>query len=213
MTAWKLPVLVAAIAVPTAAAFALVGPALGVAVGALVAVAIVVYAVRQAPRGAIVSSAAPDRRRHLLVVVSRPLDSEDAVREIAGIARGSAGDVEPGRPSRSEPADVLVLAPARIGFLDRWASDLEPARQAAQRNLVIAVASLAKAGVAAEARVGDEDLVQAVEDQLRSFPATEVVLATGEAGEDPAGEAAAAELGSRLRAGFSHVVVRGRSAR
>ena len=38
------------------------------------------------------------------------------------------------------------------------------------------VAALAKAGIVAEARVGDEDVVQAVEDQLQSYPATEVVL-------------------------------------
>ena len=89
---------------------------------------------------------------------------------------------------------MLVLAPARIGFLDRWASDLEGARREAQRRLVITVASLAKAGVVAEARVGDEDLVQAVEDQLQSFAATDVILVTGDAEEDPAGEAAASEL-------------------
>ena len=65
---------------------------------------------------------------------------------------------------------MLVLAPARIRFLDRWASDVEPAREAAQRNLVATVAALAKAGVEAEARVGDEDVVQAVEDQLQTYP-------------------------------------------
>ena len=64
------------------------------------------------------------------------------------------------------------------------------------------LAALAKAGVSAEARVGDEDVVQAVEDQLRSYPATEVVLVSADAGE--AGEAAA-ELRSRLRAEFHHV--------
>jgi hypothetical protein len=203
VVAWKLPLIVAAIAVPIVAAFAVAGPGLGFAVGALVAVAILVVAARQQPRGAIVSSPAEDTRRHLLVVVSRPVEDAVAVRAIAdrAVARGDEA-----------AADVLVLAPVRIGFLDRWASDLEPARRAAQRNLVISVASLAKVGVSAEARVGDEDLVQAVEDQLRSFPATEVVLATGEAGVDPAGEAAAGELESRLQAGFSRVVVRGPAA-
>ena len=66
--------------------------------------------------------------------------------------------------------EVRVLVPARIGFLDRWASDVEPAREAAQRSLVATVAALAKAGVKAEARVGDEDVVQAVEDQLQTLP-------------------------------------------
>jgi hypothetical protein len=188
---------VIAIAVPVVAAFMLAGPGLGVAVGALVAAAIVYLAARQPPGGKIVSAIAADARRHLLLVVSRPLEGEAAVAAVAALV-AAGGEV---------PAEVLVLAPTRIGFLDRWASDLEPARRAAQRNLVLTVASLAKAGIVAEARVGDEDLVQAVEDQLRSFPATEVILATGEPAEDEAGEAAAAELGARLQTGFSRVVV------
>jgi hypothetical protein len=103
----------------------------------------------------------------------------------------------------------MILAPARIGFLDRWASDLEPARQEAQKSLVISVASLAKVGVVAEARVGDEDIVQAVEDQVGSFRATEVVLITGSDEDDPAAAGAAAELSSRLRAEFRRLVVVG----
>lgn len=196
MTAWKLPLIVIAIAVPIVAAFMLVGPGLGLAVGALTAVAIVFIAARQSPRGAIVAPSAADTRRHLLLVVSRPLEDGPAVAKVAALARGPTG----------EGADVLVLAPVRIGFLDRWASDLEPARRAAQQSLVLTVAALAKAGIAAEARVGDEDLVQAVEDQLRSFSAGEVVLVTGEPESDPAGGEAAAELRSRLQAGFTHVV-------
>lgn len=187
--------LVAAIAVPIAAAFLIGGPAAGVAVGALAATTIVVVAARQRPRNAIGEPVAVSARRRLLVVVSRPLDESDATREIAGAARrGSAG--------MAPPAEVLVLSPARIGFLDRWASDLEAARREAQQRLVIAVAALAKAGVAAEARVGDEDLVQAVEDQLQSFAATEVILVSGSADDDPAAEAAAAELERRLRPEF-----------
>jgi hypothetical protein len=100
----------------------------------------------------------------------------------------------------------MLLVPARIGFLDRWASDVEGARRHAQERLVAMVAELAKAGIAAEARVGDEDVVQAVEDQLRSFPAGEVVLVSG-AGDEV--EAAAAELRSRLRAEFHEVRVGG----
>ena len=100
-----------------------------------------------------------------------------------------------------EESEVLVLVPARIGFLDRWASDVESARHRAQGHLVATVAALAKAGIAAEARVGDEDIVQATEDQLQSFPATEVVLVSG-AGEE---ENAAEELRSRLQAEFREV--------
>jgi hypothetical protein len=73
--------------------------------------------------------------------------------------------------------------------------------------LVISVASLARAGVVAEARVGDEDIVQAVEDQVGSFAATEVILVTAGDTEDPPAAAAAAELASRLRTGFRRLVV------
>lgn len=202
MAPWKLPLVVAAIAVPVIAAFMLGGPGFGLALGALAAAAIVVVAVRQPPRGRIGEPPAAGRRR-LLVVISRPVEDAEAVAAIAA---------EAGGPSGAGGAEVVVLAPARIGFLDRWASDLERARRDAQRRLVVSVASLAKAGVAAEARVGDEDLVQAVEDQLGSFPATEVILVTGGAAEDPAGEEAAGELASRLRAEFRRIVVSGPTA-
>ncbi|HEX3324611.1 MAG TPA: hypothetical protein VHR65_05695 [Solirubrobacterales bacterium] len=199
MAPWKLPVTVAAIAVPVALAFALGGPGVGVAIGALAGVAIVVAAARQRPRGPIVSTPAGDDRRHVLFVATCPADDPAAVREIAAAAgiEGSGDDPE-----------VLVLAPARISFLDRWASDVEAARHRAQQSLVATVAALAKAGIVAEARVGDEDVVQAVEDQLQSFPATEVILVSEAAEEDGMGEAAA-ELESRLRAEFRHVVLGG----
>jgi hypothetical protein len=203
---WKLPLVVVAIAVPIALAFYAGGPGVGVAMGALVAVGIVVVAVRQRPRGPLGEPASGAEHSRVLIVAGRPVEEPEAIREIAGmVAAASAGP--------AVAAEVLVLSPARIGFLDRWASDLEGARREAQRRLVITVASLAKAGVVAEARVGDEDLVQAVEDQLQSFAATEVILVTGSAGEDPAGDAAAIELEQRLRAGFRRLVVSGPAAR
>ncbi len=206
MAPWKLPLVVAAIAVPIIAAFYAGGPGVGLAAGALATAAIVVVAVRQRPRGAIGAPATSGERRRLLIVLSRSIEEPSAIREIAAA-------VESGRDSTAEPAEVLVLAPARIGFLDRWASDLEGARRQAQQRLVMTVASLAKAGVSAEARVGDEDLVQAVEDQLQTFPASEVILVTGVAAEDPDGEAAAAELEPRLRAGFRRLIVKGSAVR
>jgi len=193
VTPWKLPLVVAAIAVPIAFAFFLGGPSVGVAVGALAAVAIVVVAARQSPRGTIGPTVEPGERR-VLVVLADPLEGPAAVERVAAAVKGEA------------PAQVMVLSPARIGFLDRWASDVEGARAEAQRRLVISVAALATAGVEAEARVGDEDLVQAVEDQLGSFPASEVILVSGPADEDEAAAAAADELRARLRVGFLWLV-------
>ncbi|HVS98918.1 MAG TPA: hypothetical protein VHE08_00225 [Solirubrobacterales bacterium] len=198
MAPWKLPLLVLAIVVPIVAGILLGGPGVGLALGAAVGALLVWFAVRMRPRGGIGEAPDPELRRRLLVVVSRSVEDPRTAAAIAAEA-GSDGS----RPD----AEVLILAPARIGFLDRWASDLEPARREAQRTLVISVASLAKAGVVAEARVGDEDIVQAVEDQVAGFPATEVVLVTASDEEDPAAAGAAAELARRLRTGFRRLVV------
>ena len=201
MAPWKLPLIVTAIVVPIVVGILAAGPEAGLALGALVAVALVYVAVViMRPREAIGDAPDPLVRRRLLVVVSHPVDDPGTTAAIAA---------EAGVDGSRDLAEVMILAPARIGFLDRWASDLEPARQEAQKTLVISVASLAKAGVIAEARVGDEDIVQAVEDQVGSFKATEVLLVTGSAEEDPAAGEAAEELSERLRTEFRRVVVGG----
>lgn len=162
--------------------------------GALVAVAIVVYAVRQRPQDAIKPAGADVEARRVLVVVGDPLEDPTAIEKVADAV------------GREKGALVVVLAPAHIGFLDRWASDVEAARRDAQRRLVVSVAALAAAGVEAEARVGDEDVVQAVEDQLGSFPASEVILVSTGDPEDKAAAAAADELRARLQVDFRWVV-------
>jgi len=106
VTSWKLPLVVAAIAVPIAFAFFLGGPAIGVAVGALAAVAIVVYAVGQRPRDPLGEPNGATGRR-VLIVLADPLEDPTAVDRVSiGL------DAEGG-------AEVRVLAPASIGFLDR----------------------------------------------------------------------------------------------
>src|SRR5215218_10188559 len=137
LAAWKLPLIVAALAVTIVGAFYLGGPGLGLAVGALAAASIVVMAVRHPPLHPIVPAPLTDLRRHVLVVVSAPLEDSDAIDRIAAAAR--IGDGE------EAEAEVLVLSPAPIGFLDRWSSDFRRARHRAQRRLVVSVASLAKA--------------------------------------------------------------------
>jgi len=202
MAPWKLPLVVAGIALPVVLGFYVGGGGVGLATGALVAVAIVVYAALQKPRGPIGTATAADDGRHVLIVVADAVEEPGDVARIVGAVGLEAGE---------DGAEVRVLVPARIGFLDRWASDVEGARRQAQEKLVATVAALAKAGVAAEARVGDEDVVQAVEDQLQSYPATEVVLVSdgGEHDGDDGSGAAAAELDVRLRAEFHHVRLAG----
>ena len=192
MNPWKLPLIVAAIVVPIALSFLWVGPSVGLPIGSLVAGGLVVVAVSQRPRGAIGSAVADRAERRVLVVIADPLEDPAAVEQVSRAAAGAS--------------QVMVLAPARIGFLDRWASDVEGARGDAQGRLVVSVAALAAAGVEAEARVGDEDVVQAVEDQLGSFAATEVILVSADGADNSAATAAAEELRSRLRADFRWVV-------
>jgi hypothetical protein len=197
---WKLPLIVVALVVPIVAGFLVGGPGVGMAMGALAAVAILVVAARQRPRGPIGAPHAGDARRHVLIVVTCPVEEAATV---AAIAR------ETGIDGGSREANVLVLAPASIGFLDRWASDVEGSRRRAQETLVATVAALAKAGIVAEARVGDEDVLQAVEDQLQDYPADEVLLVSAGAEDAERSAHAATELESRLRAEFRHLVLGG----
>jgi hypothetical protein len=201
---WMWPLVMVAIAVPIVAGFAIDGGA-GLAVGSLTVVVLVLWAIRQRPRDRISPPAPEDGRRHLLLVVTARVEEPSAVAEIVSAGR-LAGSGEGNGAGADAGADVLVLAPARIGFWDRWASDVEPARRAAQERLVVTVAALAKAGVEAEARVGDEDVVQAVEDQLQTYPATDVIFVSSrdDEGEDP-DEGAAKELGERLAPEFRHL--------
>ena len=200
MTAWKLPLIVAAIAVPIVAGFLLGGAAVGAAIGALTAFVVLVVAARMRPLGPIRPAPAQDLERHVLIVATCPVEDPAAIAEIGRAVRGDGVHGDDG-------AELLVLAPAQIGFLDRWASDVEPARHRAQERLVTTIAALAKAGIAAEARVGDEDVVQAVEDQLQSFPATDVIMVRAGPEEAAAAAEASDELESRLQARFSRVVV------
>lgn len=193
MAAWKLPLVVSAIAVPVALAFYFGGPGVGVGVGALVALGLVVFAATQRPRGAIESLSDGSGARDLLVVLGDPLEDPIAIERISDLVENG-----PTTPR------VLMLAPVHIGFLDRWASDVEGARRDAQRRLVVSVAALAAAGITAEARVGDENIVQAVEDQLGTFPASEVILVSGDGNK--AATEAAQELRGRLQVAFRQLL-------
>lgn len=204
LAAWKLPPIVAAIAVSIVTGFYLGGPGLGLAVGGAAAASIVVMAIRHPPVYPIVPASAPDLRQRLLVVLAAPLEQPRAIEEIVALADSDAD---------SGPAEIRVLASARHRFLDRWASDVSRGRRRAQQALVISLASLAGAGLDASARVGDEDLVQAVEDELRSYAATTVVIVLGAPGGDGATHPAAGPLASRLRVPFVEIAQTGREPR
>ena len=184
---WLLPPLVLVLTVPAIAGFALGGPPLGLAIGAVEVAALVLVAAR-ARFDEPIEVDETGRGYALLVLALGAVEEPRQAGRILEIARAGALARDD-----SDPV-LLVLAPATNQALAEWLSDLEDARFDAQRRLALSLGTLAAAGLEARGRVGDADPVQAVEDELRTFPASEVVLVTG---PDPP-EPALAELARRL---------------
>lgn len=189
MKAWMVPLLVAALVIPGSAGMLLAGPGLGLAIGQVCASGLVLYAALQKPNGAIEVAKSNDERRRILVLATEAVEKPAAIDTL--VAASATRD--------DDPAEILVLAPARSDTLSEWLSDVEPGRDRAQVRLVHSVAALAAAGVEAEARVGDPDVLQAVEDTLRSFPADEVIAVTGDLSEDRSAARALEHMRDRLR--------------
>ena len=169
---WTLPLIALAITVPVIVAFAAVGPAAGMAAGALVAAGIVFIAARTRFEEEMEVAPAPRGRGGLLVVVTAPIEDAAVVEAVVGASRDA------GTGPNREGVAVLVLAPALNRPISHWLSDLRKARIEAQERLALSLAVLATAGLDARGQVGDTDPVQATEDALRSFPAREVIFVT-----------------------------------
>jgi hypothetical protein len=165
--AWALPLIIVALVVPGSIAFAIAGPGVGLAVGAISAATLIVVAVRKRPDEPIEVASSDHLHRRLLLVAIEPVDRPDEVEAVRAAA--GAGGVE--------PPEVLVLAPAINTTLSHWASDVGRSRLDAQRKLVLTMGALAAAEVEARGAVGDPDPLQAVEDTLREFAADEVLIA------------------------------------
>jgi hypothetical protein len=196
LAAWTLPLIVAVIAVAIVGGFYVGGPGLGLAVGALAASAVIALAARAKPRGPLVPAPLQDLRRHILLVSRAPLEDPRAVEEIADLC----GAVD----TWSEESEVRLLVPISTRLLDRWSGERRRSLEMAQRRCVLSLAAMAKAGVTAEADIGDEDVLLAVEDELCTFPATDVILVTArEEGKEAA--RVAAELRGRLQTDFLHI--------
>ena len=172
---WTLPLIVFGLVAPAMAGFALVGPQLGLALGALTATVLIVLAARARYDEPIEVAPRPDRRFRMLVVTAEPISEPDEIEQIASIA--AEGNRALGSAA-TEP-EVLILAPATQTRLDRWASDVGEARGRASSVLAVSLGTLTAAGLDVRGRVGDGDAVQAIEDELRTFPAQEVVLVHG----------------------------------
>lgn len=164
---WQPPAIILTVVTLAVAGFALGGPGMGISILGLALVALVVLAILAAPANPIGRSPHPESARRILVVATTPIEDPAAIEKVA--AEVDLGGLR-------EEAEIRVLTLARNTFLERWATDLKRARERAARDLVISVASLELAGLSAGAGVGDEDLTQAIEDELAEFDATEVYL-------------------------------------
>lgn len=170
------PWMPALVVLPMFAGFAFLGVQGGTAIGALTLAVVIVLAVR-AETDAPIEVVEPGEGvlGGILVIAASPIEDPGTAAIVAAIA-------DPSRPEAAE--GVLVLSPARSTRLDRWADDLERARFESQRVLTVSLATMAAAGIRAEGRVGDGDLIQAVEDTLRSYAASEVVLVAERGGSE-----------------------------
>jgi hypothetical protein len=163
---WALPLVVAAICVPIIAGFAAgsQGAALGAATAALIGTILITFAVRTRPFRAM-EVATTQRPGHRVLVLAPEELAPAPAQRVAELAAGAA--------------DVRVLVPTPSRRLDRWLSGDDAARTSARERLAASAGILTAAGLPVSGSVGDSDPVQAVEDELRSFAADEVVFVAG----------------------------------
>jgi len=147
----------------------ILGAGIGVAVGALAATALVVFASQAKPdRRLEVAKAADAGHRVLVVAVTEA--TADSAQRIADLA-GSA-------------TDVRVVVPVPSHRLDRWLSAEDDARREAEGRLARTARAMVTAGLPVSGWVGDHDPAPALEDQLHDFAADEVILLSDN-GKDP----------------------------
>jgi hypothetical protein len=178
---FAIPLIIAVICAAIVASMALaglVGAGLGMAVGAIAATALVVFASRAKPnlRLEVAESADGGHRVLVVAVTEATADSAQRIARLAGSAK-----------------DVRVVVPVPSHRLDRLMSAEDDARREAESTLARSAGALVAAGLPVSGSVGDHDPAQAMEDELRDFAADEVVLLTAN-GKDPL-----AKVESRLR--------------
>jgi hypothetical protein len=169
---FAIPLIIAGIGTSIVAAMALAGSfgaGLGMAVGALAATSLVVFAARSRPQKRLEVASSMDAGHRVLVVAVAEATAESAQR-IADIT--------------GSPSDVRLVVPVPSHRLDRWLSAEDEARHEAEARLARSAGALVAAGLPVSGSIGDADPAQALEDELRGYAADEVVLlATGD--EDP----------------------------
>lgn len=155
--------LVVLLVVPIGAAFVVAGSRAGLPVAFAITALVAYLAIRATPEELLERARAQDDRHRILLVGDERLGDPGVAEEVL---------------QRAPSAEVRVVAPLLAGWLDRWASATDEAGDRARERLGRLVAVLREHGVQAEGRLGDEDPFQAVADELRTFPADEVILVT-----------------------------------
>jgi GABA permease len=136
----------------------------------------------------------PDERR-ALVVANETVGGEELMDALGEIALSGA-------------ARFHVVAPALNSRLKTWTSDEDPARAAAQKRLDSTLSRLRDVGIEAGGQIGDVDPLVAVEDAVRSFRPTEIVVSTHPRGRSNWLErGVVAALRDRYDIPVTHVVV------
>jgi hypothetical protein len=183
---FAIPLIIAAICVAVAAAMSLsgteLGAGLGMAVGALAATSLIVFAARAKPEHRLEVAKSGDAGHRVLVVAVAEATPESAQR-IADIT--------------GSPSDVRLVVPVPSHRLDRWLSAEDDARHEAEALLARSAGTLVAAGLPVSGSIGDADPAQALEDELRGYAADEVVLLTA-GDKDPLGKVEA-RIGLPLR--------------
>jgi len=142
-----------------------------------------------------VPSAHAEGERHILVVANETVGGETL--------RSMIED-----RSRDTKTVILVCAPALNSRLRRWTSDEDGARAAAQERLDASLERLHSLGIDASGEVGDADPLQAMEDELRTFGADEIIISTHPEGRSNWLERGVVEHArERFAVPVSHVVV------
>ena len=202
MTAWKLPLIVAAITVPIVAAFAVGsmigvgGSGFGLAVAALVTATIVVIAARQRPRGPIESAPAEDARRHVLLVSTLAVEDPGAVAEISRAAE--LGTV---------PATSTSSSWRRRGSASSTAGPPTSSPPARRRRGTWWRRSRRSPRRASRPRRGSATRTWCRRSRTSCRPTRRPTSCWSARGDGEADEEASAELSERLAAGFHHVVL------
>jgi hypothetical protein len=170
-----MPLIVALLVVPIVLGTLLgvvidLGIGIGMAAGAVTVAVLLILAARALPGGSLEVAARRDAHRRLLVLATAEATPK-AAEEIAVLG----GDA----------ADVRLVVPLPSTRLERWLSSEDAAREEAQRRLAHSAGALVAAGLPVSGSLGDSDPVQALEDELRSFSADQVVVLSASGAGDP----------------------------